>query len=352
MPSTSHPYVSVIIPVYGVEAFIQAAVQSVLDQTYSDFEVLIIDDASPDRSVELCQQFVDPRIHIIHQENRGLAGARNTGIRHAKGTYLAFLDGDDLWLPQKLEKQVQHLDANPAIGVSFSRSALIDETGAAMGTYLLPPLSDLTVRDFLRGNPVGNGSAPVVRRVVFEAIRFEVDRNGVPEDQYFDEQFRRAEDVECWLRILIQTDWQIAGITDTLTLYRVNSTGLSASLYQQLESLEQVLAKVRAYAPEQIAPWEKQSLAYLMQILARTAIRLRAGAIAVDLSHRAIKTYWRIVLEQPRRILPTIVVAYLLRLLPQSLYQRVSSLVEQVAALNHKRQIHHQAPATSALNQS
>src|SRR4028118_491035 len=100
--------VSVIIPVYQVEKYIAAAVQSVLEQTYKDFELLIIDDGSTDRSLEICQQFSDPRIKIIRQQNQGVCAARNTGIRHAQTEYLAFLDGDDLWLPTKLEKHVEH----------------------------------------------------------------------------------------------------------------------------------------------------------------------------------------------------------------------------------------------------
>ena len=83
--------VSVILPVYRVEKYIGAAVESVLTQTYKDFELIIVDDGSPDRSVEICQQFTDPRITIIRQQNRGLAGATNTGIRHAQAEYFAFL---------------------------------------------------------------------------------------------------------------------------------------------------------------------------------------------------------------------------------------------------------------------
>lgn len=181
--------VSVIIPVYGVEKYIAATVQSVLDQTYTNFEILIIDDASPDKSVEICQKFTDPRIKIIHQANRGLAGARNTGIRHAQGEYLAFLDGDDLWLPQKLEKQIAHLENSPAVGVSFSRSAFINEVGKSLGTYQMPKLKGITTPYLLCRNPVGNGSAPVVRSEVFEAIKFQDNLHGTVEDFYFDEHF-------------------------------------------------------------------------------------------------------------------------------------------------------------------
>ena len=93
--------VSVIVPTYNIEQYIAETIKSVLAQTYPHFELLIIDDESPDRSVKICQQFNDPRIKIISQKNRGLAGARNTGIRNSQGAYIALLDGDDLWLPEK-----------------------------------------------------------------------------------------------------------------------------------------------------------------------------------------------------------------------------------------------------------
>ena len=86
------PKVSVIMPVYNVEKYIAETISSVLAQTFTDFELLVIDDESKDRSIEICESFTDQRIKIIHQKNRGLAGARNTGIRHAQGEYLAFLD--------------------------------------------------------------------------------------------------------------------------------------------------------------------------------------------------------------------------------------------------------------------
>ncbi|MDX2098790.1 MAG: glycosyltransferase family 2 protein, partial [Leptolyngbyaceae cyanobacterium bins.59] len=115
------PKVSVVLPVYNVQSYIQQTVTSVLNQTYSDFELLIVDDGSTDRSIEFCRQCTDPRLRILSQQNRGLAGARNTGIRHATGEYIALLDGDDLWHPEKLERHVQHLDRTPRVGISFSR---------------------------------------------------------------------------------------------------------------------------------------------------------------------------------------------------------------------------------------
>ena len=331
--------VSVIIPVYGVEKYIAATVQSVLEQTYKNFEILIIDDASPDKTIEICQKLTDPRIKIVHQANRGLAGARNTGVRHAEGEYLAFLDGDDLWLPQKLEKQIAHLENSPAVGVSFCRSAFIDEMGKPLGTYQMPKLKGITTPYLLCRNPVGNGSAPIIRKEVFEAIKFTDNLHGNVEDFYFDEHFRQSEDIECWIRISIQTDWQIEGITEALTLYRVNSGGLSANMLKQLDSWEKVIEKTRSYAPEIVTQWETLARAYQLRYLARRAVRLQDGSMAVELVNRALATNWRILLEEPRRTLISLAAAYFLWLLPQSLYSQLESVALKSTGATQKRRI-------------
>src|SRR5215470_6392958 len=138
------PKVSVVMPVYNVERFVRQAVQSVLDQTYRDFELLIIDDRSPDLSIDICRGFHNSRLQIIqHNENRGLAGARNTGIRNASGEYLAFIDSDDAWHPHKLERHVAHLDQNPKVGISFSRSRFMLPTGELTEYYQMPKLTGL-----------------------------------------------------------------------------------------------------------------------------------------------------------------------------------------------------------------
>jgi glycosyltransferase involved in cell wall biosynthesis len=335
--------VSVIIPAYQVENYIGAAIQSVVEQTYDNWELLIIDDGSPDRSVEVCRQFTDPRIKIISQENRGLAGARNTGIRNAQGEYLAFLDGDDVWFSEKLEKHVEHLENSPAVGVSFSPSGFIDEAGNAKGTYLKPKLREISPASLLRDNSIGNGSAAVVRREVLEAIKFQDNRYGTIEEFYFDENLRQAEDLDCWLRITIQTHWIIEGIPEELTLYRVNSGGLSASLLKQLTYLEKVIEKTRSYAPELIEQLEGIAKAYHLRYLARSAVRLQDGSMAVKLSHRSLATDWHILREEPSRTLMTLIAAYLLWLLPNPLYRQIRALVLKLkGAISQRRGIRQQ----------
>ncbi len=328
--------VSVILPVYGVEQYVAEAVRSVLAQTYGNFELLIIDDGSPDRSIEICQQFTDPRIQIIQQSNRGLSGARDTGIRHAQGVYLAFLDGDDLWAPKKLEMHVAHLDNSSKVGLSFSRSAFIDEAGKDLNTYQMPKLTGITADYLLCCNPVGNGSAPVVRREVFKLIG---RKNAAGETCYFDESLRRAEDIECWLRIAIQTPWLIEGIPEPLTLYRVNTGGLSASLLQQLASWEAVIEKTRSYAPELIAQWESIARTYQLLYLARTAIRLQLRDLAVSLTHQAITAHPLILFKEPRRTLLTLIAAYLLRLLPNTFFHQVNTVATRISGMFQRRRI-------------
>lgn len=326
--------VSVIIPVYGVEKYIADTVKSVIQQTYEDFELLIIDDGSPDKSLEICQQFTDPRIKIISQENQGVSAARNTGIRYAQGEYLALLDGDDIWLPQKLEKHIEHLETF-SVGVSFSRSAFIDEAGNPLGIYQMSKLDGITPLDLLCRTPIGNGSVAVIRREVFEAIKFQ-DRF------YFDEdrQLHPSEDVECWLRIAIKTDWEIKGIPEALTLYRVNSRGYSAQLVKKINSWKKLLEKLSSYTQEEtIAQWRDPAMAYQLRHLSRRAVTLAAGSTAVELINRALFTYWRILLEEPVRTGMTLAAAYSLWLLPQPIYAQLASLALKVTGSNHKHRI-------------
>ena len=108
------PKVSVIIPTYNRAHLVGRAIRSVLNQTYQDFEIIVVDDGSTDNTEEVVKSFNDPRIRYIrHEKNRGGSAACNTGIRAARGEYIAFQDSDDEWLPEKLEKQMQVFENTP-----------------------------------------------------------------------------------------------------------------------------------------------------------------------------------------------------------------------------------------------
>jgi len=122
------PTVSVIIPTYNRAHLVGRAIRSVLNQTYQDFEIIVVDDGSTDNTEEVVKSFNDPRIRYIrHEENRGGSAARNTGIRAARGEYIAFLDDDDYWLPTKLDKQVQVAKkSSPSVGMIYTGLAFIE----------------------------------------------------------------------------------------------------------------------------------------------------------------------------------------------------------------------------------
>ncbi|KAA3661579.1 MAG: glycosyltransferase family 2 protein, partial [Chloroflexi bacterium] len=126
----TNPTVSVIIPSYNYANFLPEAVESIFNQTFQDFEVIVVDDGSTDNTQEVVQTFmVRDRFHYIYQENQGLAATRNTGLRAAKGDFVAFLDADDIILPNKLEVQVNWLRNNPDFGLVGSGYYYMDEHG-------------------------------------------------------------------------------------------------------------------------------------------------------------------------------------------------------------------------------
>jgi glycosyltransferase involved in cell wall biosynthesis len=336
--------VSVVIPVYNAEKHVANTLESLLAQTHENFEVIIVDDGSLDNSINVCRQFTDPRIKIVQQSNRGLPGARNTGIRHAEGDYIAFLDADDLWLPTKLEKHVRHFEESPHIGVSFSYSAFIDDDGEPTGLYQIPrKITKLTPSYVLCRNPVGNGSAAVIRRKAFEAIKFQDTLYGEVEDFYFDERLRfekaDATDLECWTRIAATTAWQLEGISEVLTLYRINTSGLSANALIQYQAIEKVIEKSCAASPATLGAYEGLAKAYYMRYVARRAVTLRDGELAVKMMNRSLQQDWRTLIEEPSRTLLTIGAAYLLRFTPKRLYAKIEATAINLTGAAQKHQV-------------
>ncbi len=322
--------VSVVMPIYNVEKFVADAIDSVLAQTYPHLELILVNDCSPDNSLAICEAYTDERIRIVnHSENRGLAGARNTGIRHACGEYVAFLDSDDTWHPNKLEEHVTHLERDLELGLSFSRSAFIDEDGQATKCYQMPKLKHIDAAEIFSRNPIGNGSAPVLKHKVLKDIEYMAEHNGQLETRYFDSELRRSEDIECWLRIALQTEWKVEGIPKALTNYRLNNGGLSSQLDQQLLSWEQVAEKTRLYAPEFIAKELNTARAFQLRYLARQAIRLRSGEHALGMLKQAIGCDWKIFIKEPSRSISTAGAAFLLRILP-AIYPKIEKLAASV----------------------
>lgn len=323
MKAPAMPTVSVVMPVYNVERYLAAAIDSVLAQTFTDLELILVDDGSTDGSSALCAAYTDPRVRVIRQANRGLPGARNTGIRAATGAYIAILDSDDLWHPEKLARHVAHLQARPEVGVSYCASELIDGEGRCMGLHQRPKLTGIRPEDVLCRNPVGNGSVPVFRREALAAIAFTSDRNGVPETHYFDESFRYCEDIECWMRIAVTTPWRFEGVADCLTRYRVVSGGLSANTERMYEFWRKMRDKVATYAPGLVERFGKRAEGYQLRYYARRAVKEGRLDSARGWLSAAFTLYPAMWWEEPKRTAVTTLAIVALGLLPARVAEAV-----------------------------
>jgi len=318
-----NPVVSVVMPVFNVEAYVAEAIESVLAQTFTDFELIIVDDGGMDRSIEICRQFADPRLRIVSQANRGLAGARNTGILQARGRYIALLDSDDRWLPEKLALHVIHLDNSPKVGVSYSRSRFIDGQGRPMRLSQKPKLKGITPADIFCRNPVGNGSAPVIRRAALDGVAF-----AHPEEPgrlcYFDESLRQSEDIEMWLRLAIVGGVRFAGIAPALTEYRVGGGGLSSQVVRQYQSWLGVVERLQSYAGDFAALHLDRARSYQLRYLARRAVQLGDPGMALTLLREAAACSLRPLIEEPVKSLITAGAAIAARLLGPQRFARLA----------------------------
>src|SRR5262245_16815658 len=150
--------VSVIMPVYGGERFVAAAIESVLAQTYRSFELVVVNDGSPDESARVISHFLPhPQIRYLEQSNACVAAARNKGLANSRGVFVGLLDQDDLWLPTKLERQVAYLDAHPGVGLVHSHVECIDAAGeicTCTGAIAIHPFEGLCAGRLLLGNAI------------------------------------------------------------------------------------------------------------------------------------------------------------------------------------------------------
>ncbi len=291
--------VSIVIPVYNAEAFVGEAVASALGQTYDPIEVIAVDDGSPDRSIDVLQGFDDRRLRIVRQPNGGLAAARNAGIREARGEFIALLDADDIYEPEKVARHISHFSEEPSLGVSFSHSTLIDVSGRPLNKAQTPRPGSVTPERLLLGNPLSNGSTAVIRRRVLDDVAAYHD--ALP--KYFDESLRRArgvEDLDCWLRIALETNWLISCLPEALTRYRLNPAGLSVDGAQMMRSWERVIDRAKTYAPDVVARYEKPARARMLRYLAGRSIRAGRSSEALAMMAQALTTDPAILWQQAR----------------------------------------------------
>lgn len=211
------PLVSVIIPTYNHAQFIGEAIQSVLDQTYPYFEIIVINNFSQDNTLDVIEAFHDPRIYVFNFQNNGLiAASRNEGIRHSKGDFIAFLDSDDLWYPQKLEKQLDAFQKNPHL--LLVSTDIEHYPDGQKGFLFLEQPKIVSFRELVYANMISNSSV-LMKRSVLSSIGF-LDEGT---------QLRMVEDYDYWLRILQFQDDSILVLPDILMKYRIHEGSLAGN---------------------------------------------------------------------------------------------------------------------------
>ena len=207
------PLLTVFTPVFNLEKYIEETIISILSQTFTDFEYILIDDCSSDKTIEIIESFNDPRIILIKNDtNQGISHNRNYAIDQAKGKYIAMIDGDDLALPERLEKQIEFLEKNDDYGIVGTEVINIDKTGAQLGRiieYNIP--NDEIPSQMLFNNYIATSSA-MIRVSSFCDIRFK-------------KEFVVAEDYEVWIQLI--RNWKIGHIRLPLTKYRIHNDSIS-----------------------------------------------------------------------------------------------------------------------------
>lgn len=246
------PRVSIIIPSYNSLKYLPETLQSVLEQDFSDFEVIVVNDGSTDGTEAWFNANIeDPRLKLITQPNQGPSAARNTGIAVAQGEYIAFLDSDDLWHPSKLSKQIEVLDSNPECALVYSWLANIDPQGNPTGKVRSYFNQGMVWPELVMHNFIGCGSNAMVRSRCFLELGL------------FDPATTGIEDWDMWLRIADRYPFRV--IQEALVYYRQHPASLSNNWTVLEKSFQKVLDKTFSSTDSQKSRY--RSMSYAMAYL-------------------------------------------------------------------------------------
>jgi len=234
------PLISVIIPAYNSEKTIEQTIESVLRQTFSDFELIVVNDGSTDTTLEIANRIKDPRIKVFSYSNAGGAVSRNRGFSHSSGEFIAFLDADDLWTPDKLEAQLKALQENPKAVIAYSWLDSIDEHNNFLreGNHRTEN-GNIFTKLFLIPF-IESGSNPLIRRQAF------IDIGG------FDESLIASQDYDLYLRLASR--YEFIGVPSPQILYRISSNSMSANVRRQ--EVTSLFVRERAFqeSPTPLSP--------------------------------------------------------------------------------------------------
>lgn len=211
----SNPLVSVIIPTYNSANYVTNAVDSVLAQTFTDLEVIVVDDGSTDDTREALSRYAAP-VRYLHQDNAGVSVARNLGIAESRGRYVAFLDADDTWMAHKLERQLQALDNSHEMGVSYSAHLVVDDVLRPVAVHGSQRWSSALEDLLYKGNVVGSICTVLVEHSLLKQV------GG------FDPELSQCADWDMWIRLARHTEFLY--IDEPLVTYRQHDNNMSRGI--------------------------------------------------------------------------------------------------------------------------
>jgi len=282
MSTSSHPTVSVIIPAFNAAQWLGQTLDSVLVQTFPDFEVIVVDDGSDDDTPRVAAGY-GARIRYLRQENRGEPSARNVGIRAARGAFIAFVDADDLWLPEKLELQMRLFARNCDLAWVYSDALAFDgKTGQDL--FRIGQVTQFHRGDILRPLVLVDfipSPTPVIHRDVFDTVG------------YFDESpdLQIGEDWNMWLRIAAK--YQVEFVDRPLARHRLSATSMTGAMDPQyaLWSKWRIIENAVARDPERLSDLRKHALANVCVGMAGWRLRRGDRLGARGLFARAARLY-------------------------------------------------------------
>lgn len=252
------PLISVIIPVYNGEKTIEETIRSVLNQTFADFEIIVINDGSTDSTVKIVSGFTDSRIRLLSYHNGSAAASRNRGLDHVRGEYIAFLDADDLWTTGKLEGQLKALQEYPEAGLAYSWTDIIDENNQFVSRGSRISITGDAWPYLLLSNILDSGSNPLIRRQVLSKV------------EKFDESLIPAEDWDFYLRI--SENYPFVCTEKQQILYRLSPHSISSNFIEMEVSTVRLLESAFARCPAQLKYLKNQSFSNVYKYLTYKAL--------------------------------------------------------------------------------
>lgn len=245
------PIVSIIVPACNAAATLRETLESVLCQTFADFELIVIDDGSTDRTPELVRGISDARLTLVSYPNGGLSTARNRGLARATGEFVSFIDADDIWTSDKLELQLAALRAHPDAGGAYSWTAFLDQKGRFLFAKERSRFQGDVYGELLKHFFIASGSNVLLRRCCINDIGD------------FDPAFNHAGDWEYMLRFTRR--WPLVLVARYQVLYRISDRSLSSRILSVEAAYASLLERAFATAPPELQSRRRESLADIAQ---------------------------------------------------------------------------------------